>query len=112
MSEYPNLRRVCELIDEDNGGPIHAERFGVDTRFEERFAEAVAEWPAPSLQMWDGWVAQLDEDEKWTLAAGDESDMDAMLGRLPDGHGDALHQFFDMFFDGVEATINRSFHVG
>lgn len=113
---YTNLRRVCELIEEDNGGFIHEARFGIDIEFDKRFNAALAEWPRQSLEAWDAWVGQLDEDEKWTLAAGEEGERDAMFARMPNQQGTALDEFFNMFFEGVEDsqdTIGEpSYHVG
>ena len=94
----PHLRRVCELIDADNGAH-HVERIegpGAIAPIEERMAAARGDEPEVSLILWDMWLGTLTEAQLETIAAGEETEQQALLAQcLQPGLNDYLTRFFD-----------------
>lgn len=94
----PYLRKVCELIDADNGAH-HVERIegpGAIAPIEARMAKARGEESEINLIMWDMWLGTLTDEQLDTIASGEESEQQALLAQcLAPGLNDYLTRFFD-----------------
>lgn len=101
--QFPSIARTCYEIALDNDGinrERSAEQWAADY---ERFIRFIREdgWPVELLIEIDASLAALSDDDRQTLAAGEESEMIVVLAAASQRFRDHLDALLNMYFNEV-----------